>query len=127
MAQSVPEATFIPCLDALPLGWELTDAESSDDRSVLKIENDAFDQHLAIELVPKCEIGEATKTVSTRPDTDVYTEDEGATTFHVFSGGCIRFAFETRNLARSPTGHAMTESISFMTRDSLRALSGWSL
>ncbi len=127
MAQSVPEAEFIPCLGELPTGWELADAATDDSGSRVVLENDAFAQDLAVVLAASCDVSSARRTDSPRPGTESYVSRNGRIHTFTFAGGCITFEYDTRTLADSVAGRAAADSVAFMSRDTLRTLSDWSL
>jgi hypothetical protein len=127
MAQSVPDASLIPCLTELPPGWEFSRAFSRSDESSLMFETDTFDLDVDVILLPSCEVAEARLVDSSRPETQLFISADGIAYSFVFDGGCIRFEYETRQLAESREGRALMDAIPFMTRDTLRELSGWTL
>lgn len=127
IAQSVPEASMIPCLGPLPAGWEFTDASIRTSRAHLIVATDTFDLDVGIELIPACDLTSAEPIPSTIPGADLYRLDRGRTLLYTFDGGCTRILFPTVELATSDAGRALFEEIHLMTRDELRRLSGWDL
>lgn len=127
MAQSVPSATLIPCVGELPRGWEFRAAHSDSTKSVLDFENDTFDLDADVVLAPACDVSEADEIESSRPGTRLFVSGSGETMSFTFDGGCIAFGFETSPLAESAEGRALLEAVPFMTRDTLRELTGWTL
>ena len=69
MAQSVPSATSVPCVAALPTGWSLGDVHIARDRSTFSLDSDRGGTD-AVEatLLPRdeCEIAGATRCRATR-------------------------------------------------------------
>ena len=127
MAQSVPDASLIPCLTELPPGWEFSRAFSRSNESTLVFETDTFDLEVDVILLPSCDVTAARLTESPRPETQLFVSTDGSAHSFVFDGGCIRFEYETRLLAESREGRALMDAVPFMTRDTLRDLSGWTL
>jgi hypothetical protein len=127
MAQSVPGATLIPCVGELPPGWEFRRARSRSNESTLAFENDTFDLDADVILSPSCDVTAANEIESSRPGTRLFVSGSGETMSFTFDGGCITFGFETSPLAESAEGRALLEAVPFMTRNTLRELSGWTL
>ena len=64
-AQSVPSATLVPCVRALPVGWSVVKVTVNDGRSVLTLDNDrAGKRALVVRLTSGCGPGGATQIVS---------------------------------------------------------------
>lgn len=127
IAQSVPDATLIPCVDELPPGWELSSAFSRSSESVLVFETDTFDLDVVVRLLPSCDVSSALLIDSPRASTRFFVDADASVLSFVFTGGCIMFEYETRQLAESQEGRALLDAVPFMTRDTLRELSGWTL
>ena len=127
MAQSVPDATLIPCIGDLPPGWGFSGASSRSTESILAFSTDTFDLDVDVTLLVSCDVSTATETDSPRPATRLFVGSGGRTLSFVFVGGCIQFLYETRQLAESDEGRDLLEAVPFMTRDMLRELSGWTL
>lgn len=127
MAQSVPDATLIPCIGDLPPGWEFSKAFSSASESVLAFTNHTFDLDVDVVLLSSCDVSLARSADSPRPGTQSFVDADAKTIYFVFTGGCISFDYETRQLAESSEGIAFMDAVLFMTRDTLRGLSGWTL
>jgi hypothetical protein len=127
MAQSVPDATLIPCIGDLPPGWDFHFARTRSAESTLEFTNRTFDLGVNVVLSPPCDVSAAGEVASPKPETRLYVWPSGRTFTFAFAGGCIAFEFETRQLAESVEGRALLEAVPFMTRDRLRELSGWTL
>lgn len=127
MAQSVPDATLIPCIGDLPQGWEFSKVHSRMSESVMAFTNDTFDLDADVVLSPSCDVSSARPADSPRVGTQLFVGSDGKTYSFVFAGGCISFDYETKQLAESEQGRALIEAVPFMTRDTLRNLSGWTL
>ena len=127
IAQSVPQASMIPCLGPLPVGWEFTYASIRSSHTHFSVATDTFDLEVGIELVPACELFLTKRIPSPTPDAALYSLDRGRTLLYTFDGGCVRVVFPTVELATSEAGRALFDEIHLMTRDELRQLSGWEL
>jgi len=101
MAQSVPSATWVPCLrTALPLGWDFEhlDARNGVARFWLNSDRDG-DLAIEVRLEKSCVTSGTTEVPSDRDGmkrleriTRTTPEFEGKR-YYVFDGGCITFVF----------------------------------
>ena len=127
MAQSVPEASLIPCIGGMPPGWSFHRAHSQSDESALRFDNDTFDLSLDVILTPSCEVSAAREIESDRAATRLFADTSGEKLSYTFAGGCITFAYQTSQLANSDEGQAMRQAVPFLSRAHLRSASGWTL
>ena len=121
MAQSVPSAQMIPCIEALPDGWKLEHADTESGRSRLQFDNGGGTD-VVIYLLASCSpIGELVGSES-GVDRYIALDGESRVEEQLFAGGCIRI--------ESPVGEEpgrMADAIGSITRDALREGSGWEL
>ena len=121
MAQSVPSAQMIPCIEALPDGWRLKHADVESGGSRLQFDN-AAGTDVVVYLLPSCSpIGELIGSES-GVDRYVALNEENRVEEQVFDGGCIRI--------EAPVGEEpgrMADAIGSISRDTLREGSGWEL
>ena len=121
MAQSVPSAHIIPCIEDLPDGWRLKHADVETGRSRLQFDN-AAGADVVVYLLASCSpTGELIGSES-GVDRYVALDEEGRVEEQVFDGGCIRI--------EAPVGEEpgrMADAIGSITRDALREGSGWEL
>ncbi len=89
--------------------------------------NNTFDLDADVVLSPSCDVSSARPADSPRVGTQLFVGSDGKTYAFTFAGGCITFVYETRQLAESEEGRDLIEAVPFMTRDTLRELSGWTL
>ena len=105
MAQSVPSATSVPCVAALPAGWEVGAVNVRQDLSRFWLNSDVGGTHaVEVRLVPPadCATAGATEVPSDQvgmhrlEDPEQLPPDLRSTRFYVFDGGCVtyRFAFD---------------------------------
>ncbi len=101
MAQSVPTASWVPCLrTALPLGWMFHALDARTDRSNFWLDSDR-DGTTAIDvwLTKNCDTSGATEIPSDREGmrrlerVTMTTPDFRGKRYYVFDGGCITFVF----------------------------------
>lgn len=127
MAQSVPEASMIPCFGEFPPGWEFTGASTRTSRASLIVETDTFDLDVEVLLIAACDTAGAEQVSSDEVGAELYRVDGGRKLVYVFEGGCVRIVYPTAELAASSEGRALADEVHLMTRNDLRTLSGWEL
>jgi xanthine/CO dehydrogenase XdhC/CoxF family maturation factor len=94
---------------------------------MLSFTNHTFDLDADVVLSPSCDLSGAQQADSPRPGTQLFISGDGTTISFIFEGGCTQFDYETRQLAESDEGQGLIDGVPFMTRDTLRALSGMTL
>jgi len=123
MAQSVPSASWVPCLDVMPVGWELAglDANESSARFWLDSDRDGV-RALEVGLTASCDTTRATEIPSERESmrrfervTQVTPEYVG-TRFYVFDGGCMSVQFRLSGENRSEPLGVATQGVGAVTR-----------
>lgn len=128
LAQSVPSATWVPCLEVIPLGWDVSGLEVTDEDARFWLDsNRDGTRAVEIRLDASCDTGGATRIPSDRDGMErwerveqVTPEYEG-TRFYVFEGGCISLVFRLSGENRAePLGFA-TQGIGAVPRDAVRA------
>ena len=128
MAQSVPTASWVPCLDAVPLGWHLAGVEVRNGSGGFWLGSDR-DGVRAIEtrLTASCDTRAATEIPSDREGlrrleqvTQVRPEYVG-TRFYVFDGGCLTMSFRLSGDYRAEPLAVATESIDVVRRADVAA------
>jgi tRNA A-37 threonylcarbamoyl transferase component Bud32 len=128
MAQSVPSASQVPCVRALPVGWSVAEVTVNDGRSVLTLDHDrAGDGALVVRLTAACDRAGAVEGPS--PITGVRhfqrTESSAgggfaATWYDQFPGGCVTSRLR---LTTDPNGEFAAQApavLGFTTREQLR-------
>jgi hypothetical protein len=128
LAQSVPSATWVPCLEVIPLGWDVSGLEVTDEDARFWLDsNRDGTRAVEIRLDASCDTGGATRIPSDRDGMErwerveqVTPEYEG-TRYYVFEGGCISLVFRLSGENRAePLGFA-TQGIGAVPRDAVRA------
>jgi hypothetical protein len=109
MAQSVPEASSVPCVAALPAGWEFGSVDVRDGRARFRLHSSvAGDNAVEVRLLPRdnCDTAAASEVDSDVPgmrqyETATNSSDGTLTRISVFRGGCAtyRFGFDTERFA----------------------------
>ncbi|MBN1094155.1 hypothetical protein JKP75_17290 [Blastococcus sp. TML/M2B] len=127
LAQSVPTATWVPCLEVIPLGWGVSGLEATDEQARFWLDSDR-DGNRAVEirLDESCDTTGATRIPSDREAmqrwervVQVTPRYEG-TRFYTFDGGCISVLFRLSGDNRAePLGFA-TSGLGAVPRDAVR-------
>jgi hypothetical protein len=129
MAQSVPTATWVPCIrTALPLGWSFHHLKAHDGGAEFSFDSDRDGQQaIEVRFRPACDTGSASEIPSDREGmrrlervgrvSPAYIGNR----YYLFEGGCLVFAFR---LEGDNPGEALalaSEAIGTVSRDDLRA------
>jgi hypothetical protein len=102
MAQSVSSAALVPCVRALPVGWDFHGFEARNGLSQFWLDSDvAGDRALQVVLAPECRAEGATRGRTDEPAARLYERaSQGGSSYrgvwlYRFDGGCVtyRFAF----------------------------------
>jgi hypothetical protein len=127
LAQSVPTATYVPCLEVIPLGWDVSGLEATNDdaRFWLDSNRDGV-RAMEVRLDAACDTTGATQIPSDREAMQRWervtqvTPRYVGTRFYVFEGGCISVLFRLSGENRAePLGFA-TQGIGTVPRDAVR-------
>jgi membrane-associated phospholipid phosphatase/tRNA A-37 threonylcarbamoyl transferase component Bud32 len=126
MAQAVPSASLVPCVQLRPVGWTLAAVKVQDGRAHISLDTDrAGTAAVVVELTASCDLAGATQVASERSWTRRYLRVDrsstvaSATRIYTFAGGCVTQRYRgagSRALRLSDT--ASTE-FGFITREEL--------
>jgi hypothetical protein len=128
MAQSVPSATWVPCLrTALPNGWRFFHLDARDGVSTFWL-NSNRDGNRAIEvrLEPSCDSEGATEIPSDHEGmhrlerVSMTTPHFEGERYYVFDGGCITVVFRLEGDARGEGLALATDAVGVVSRTDLR-------
>ena len=133
MAQAVPTASQLPCVEVLPAGWSVSNTFVRDGRARFMLDSDRVGMRaVQVVLERTCSFGEdkVTRVPSDEPGMRRF-EQIGeirpgvgftGTRFYLFKGGCVTYRFQFHGEERAePIGEA-TLALSFISRDTLRDL-----
>jgi hypothetical protein len=127
MAQSVPTATWIPCLrTTLPVGWGFHHLDARDGRATFSLDSDRDGQEaIQVKLDSSCDTAGATEIPSDREGmrrlervTRTTPQFEGER-YYVFEGGCITMVFRLTGDSRGEPLALATGAVGAVTRDDL--------
>ena len=125
MAQSVPSASLVPCLQVIGVGWSVAEVAVNNDRSVITLDHDRGGMAaLVVRLTASCDrdLAGAREVASEQRGARRYyhTAPGFSTRFYVFPGGCVTQRFR----AAAPSAARMIETAAsdfgFVTRVQLR-------
>lgn len=101
VAQSVPSAAYIPCLNPLPPGWTSSGFQASTGHSQFSLRSNLASGHpVQVRLVPTCDVTDATATTPRAPGVSTYSKLRtvsprySGTLTDVFPGGCVTYQFD---------------------------------
>jgi hypothetical protein len=128
MAQAVPSATLVPCVQLAPPGWSLNDVKAGSGFATIVFDTDRPMQTAAVtvDLAPTCDLAGATEVSSEQPGARRYLRiDRDAspvrvTRSYVFPGGCVSERFTSPNSPERLAAEA-SASLGFVSRERLAA------
>jgi hypothetical protein len=100
VAQSVPDAIYIPCVDVLPAGWRISWFEVDEHGTSFRLRSDRAEHPVEVSLSDGCRRGDATpiapRAAGVRSYLSVHSisPDYMGTFYDVFSGGCVAATFD---------------------------------
>ena len=101
VAQSVPSASYLPCIRDLSPGWTTSGFDPSQDGTSFLLDSDrSLGQPVTIRLTAACQPGGASPSPARAPGVLTYTRLYSLTPrfagrlYDVFPGGCVSYAFD---------------------------------
>jgi hypothetical protein len=129
MAQAVPTASQLPCVELLPAGWSVSDVFVRNGRVRFFLNSDRVGMH-AVQVVLEryCTFGRVTRVPSDHPGTRRYQEvisiDPGrryqGAIHYLFPGGCVTYRLDFRSDEQARPLGEVSLALGFVTRDALR-------
>ena len=105
VAQAVPGAAFVPCIETLAPGWRITSFDVGRGSARLSLRSDRADRPVSVRFTASCDVDGATPVAPRGDGVRTYLRLDGITPRYagelldVFPGGCVRYAFD---LERGP-------------------------
>jgi hypothetical protein len=133
MAQAVPSASQLPCVELLPAGWSVSNTFVRDGRARFALDSDRVGMRavqVVLERTCRFEGGTVTRVPSDEPGMRRF-ERIGevrpgvgftGTRFYLFKGGCVTYRFQFKTEERAGPIGEVTLALSFISRDTLRDL-----
>ena len=101
VAQSVPSASYLPCIRSLPPGWTTSGFDPTQDGTSFLLNSDRSPgQPVRVRLAATCNIRGASPSPSRAPGVLTYTRLDSisprfaGTLYDVFPGGCVSYRFD---------------------------------
>jgi hypothetical protein len=126
MAQAVPSAAMVPCVQLAPAGWSLNDVKVGRGFASIVFDTDRPSQQAAVtvELAPACDLAGATEVSSEQPGARRYiridrdARPQRVTRTYAFQGGCISERYLSVGSPERLAADA-SSAIGFVTREQL--------
>jgi hypothetical protein len=127
MAQAVPSASLVPCVQLLPVGWTLAAVKVQDGHTHISFDTDrAGTAAVVVELTASCDLAGATEVSSEQSGARRYLRVErnsaevSATRAYTFSGGCVTQRFRGAGPSAVRLSDTASVEFGFITREALR-------
>jgi hypothetical protein len=129
MAQSVPSATWVPCIRAaLPLGWNFHHLEAGNGQSRFWLDSDRDGKRaVEVRLTPSCATAGATEIPSDREGmrrlerVDRISPGYTGRRYYLFDGGCLTVLFSLHGDSPGEALALASQVVGVVPRDTLRA------
>jgi hypothetical protein len=126
VAQSVPEAEFVPCLLELPAGWGVEGVRVDDDGTRVRLDSDRAGEDAAVLYYSEaCDPADAVSIPSDQPGADRFEHIERLTPgfradrYYLFDGGCVRWRFDFDDGAPAGLSVQLGSALVLVSRDEL--------
>lgn len=126
IAQSVPEAAYVPCINELPTGWSLGGVDIDQDGTTISLESDRADRSVDVTLAATCAVGSATPITPSDEGTRTYQLIESIDPRYagkfidVFPGGCIVTSYDFERGAHVALVTELEHAVGIYSRRLLR-------
>jgi hypothetical protein len=128
MAQSVPTASSLPCVRGdLPAGWFLSDLKVRDGLARFWLGSDREGgKAVLVQVTARCDVRGATEVPSGETGMRQYERVSrleggyGGKRHYVYPGGCTTLEFDLRGESRAQPLTAISQTLGFVSRDSVR-------
>jgi hypothetical protein len=101
LAQSLPSASLVPCIEQMPVGWSFDALDVDSGRARFWLHSDRAGLRAAeVQLVRDCDVSGATSVDSEETGVQRYQRLSAlsprfiGTTYDVFEGGCVVYRYE---------------------------------
>jgi hypothetical protein len=125
-AQAVPSAALLPCVAALPSGWQVRGADIASGKARLWLHSDrAGPQAVTVTLTATCDTSGARQIPSDQPGTSRFERPLSLAPgfsdlrFYTFPGCCVTYEFRFRPGAPPVLAVAADSALAFQPRSSL--------
>jgi hypothetical protein len=125
-AQAVPSAALVPCVAALPSGWQTGGADTVSGRARFWLDSDqAGSRAVTVSLSATCNVSGARQVPSDQPGTRRFERPLGLRPqfahlrFYTFPGGCVSYKFNFSRGASPLLAIPVGDAVAFMPRATL--------
>jgi membrane-associated phospholipid phosphatase/tRNA A-37 threonylcarbamoyl transferase component Bud32 len=127
MAQAVPSASLVPCVQLLPAGWTMNDVKVGQGRARITFDTDRpFQQEaVTVRLASSCDLAGAREVTSEQPGARRYLKlDRDSAPFsvtrsYVFQGGCVTERFVATASSPERLASDASQALGFASRAAL--------
>jgi tRNA A-37 threonylcarbamoyl transferase component Bud32 len=123
MAQSVPSASLIPCLQLLSVDWKVAEVAVNNGRSVITLDHDRGGKAaLVVTLTAAaatCDLAGATEVTSEQRGARRYYRARDNTRAYKFPGGCVTQRFTAAGPSALRMRDTASTEVGFVTREEL--------
>jgi hypothetical protein len=125
LAQSVPSATYVPCIKEFPAGWSFGGMDIQSGEAEFWLFSDrAGERAVTVLLTEECDVGRAVRVPTDADEAGLARYEEpralpplfSGDRFYVFPGGCITYRFAFAPGASFSLAVEATEALSFLSR-----------
>jgi hypothetical protein len=127
IAQSVPSASYLPCIRSLPQGWSTSGFDPSQDGTSFLLNSDRSPgQPVTVRLTAICTIGGAGPSPPRAPGVLTYTRLTSISPrfagrlYDVFPGGCVSYTFDFALGSQIALMEQFEEAVGLYPRQQLR-------
>ena len=126
VAQAVPTATYVPCVERLAPGWSVSSFDVRPGQARFALHSDRAEHDVTVRLRRECAIGRATPVAPRRDGVRTYVRVSGIVSEYrgdlldVFPGGCVRYSFDFARGPHITLFDELTESVGLYPRRDLR-------
>jgi hypothetical protein len=129
MAQAVPSASWVPCLEGMPLGWYFSGMDVDRGTGRFWLDSDRDGTHaIEVRLTRSCVTSGATEIPSDRPEMRRLERVSQVSPlyigrrFYLFDGGCITVVFRLSGENRGEPLAVATQGLGAVPREELRTM-----
>ena len=129
VAQSVPSASYLPCIRGLPPGWTTASFDPSQDGTSFLLNSDRSPgQPVTVRLATACGVGGASPSPARAPGVLTYTRLDSirprfaGRLYDVFPGGCVTYAFDFSHGSQIALMEQFEQAIGLYPRQQLRLI-----
>lgn len=128
MAQAVPTAQLIPCIQSIPAGWTQGDLDAHNGRAFFVLASSIDGPHaVTVILTRDCDTRGASPVPTDEPGTRRYERPTqiargyAGERYYLYPGGCTTYRFDLNGPTRAQPVNEVSTAVGFVSRDAIRA------